>query len=177
MTLHIRCQCLEKVLEQTSCKLISTQGTASESEGGVSGFLDFTTLLRPCPLPGVLFLLFCGSLSPSFLAQLQESCSEAPAHLSSQSPNMRYPVIRASPWADVSLQSTCRHQSPAHSMWEPGPDSGRAPHTPLGAGNTAEWTAAQPCFLSLFLSVEWPGEVTDSPQSLFSPLWNGNKWT
>ena len=100
VTLHIRCQCLAKVLEQASCKLISAQGPERE-EGGVSGFPDLPLCSRRAsPAWHALCAFLCLPLS-RFKAQLQEGCSEAPAG-----------VTWDPPLTDVNLQPVCRHQSP-----------------------------------------------------------------
>lgn len=132
MTLHTRCQCLAKVLEQDSGKLISAQGR-EQVAGKSVGFLDFTPSLRMCP-PHLECCL--GSSVPLPRGSAPGGCMEGPrAPLLMQSHfslgRWPWPVPQ---WAPVSCPQCLR------------------------AGTPAEWAATHICSLSPFLS-GGPGEV------------------
>lgn len=116
------------------------------------------------PLPGVLASLFCGSLSPFFLAQLPGALLWSPSPPPLTEPQHVQSGLLL--W-QMSISSACAGTNLPPIVFESQASVLRRPLTPRREQG-AEWRATQTCFLSLLFSwVTW-GSYWPSKASIFS---------
>lgn len=166
VTLHIRCQCLAKVLEQASGKLISAQGHEPE-EGGCRVSLTYPFAHTMPPPPTCLACSLCFSVAPS-LPALRLSSRKAALKPQQALPGvLLWQMSIFSPSAGTNLPSC-----PEHWRASGGLILGSLT-CPAGCREPSGEEGAQTYFLSLPCSIGWPGGVISPPKvSIFTAV----KW-